>query len=169
MTSTQKKWLPQPLISAMLFLIWLALNNTIHPAHILLGACLALAIPWWTSRLAATTQMSVPRIKRPLAIAVLFIIVLIDIVKSNITVAKLILGKEANIRPAFVWVPLAITDPYGKVALAGIITMTPGTLSADFSDDGQHLLVHAFNVDDQDELIADIKARYELPLMEIFQ
>jgi len=87
-------------------------------------------------------------------------------------VARLILGREANIRPRFVSIPLDITDNYAKVALAAIITLTPGTISADFSGDGTQLLVHAFNVtDDRDEaaLIAEIKARYELPLKEIFQ
>ena len=50
------------------------------------------------------------------------------------------------------------------MALAGIITMTPGTLSAELSEDRRHLLVHAFNVDDEPALIAQIKARYEAPL-----
>ena len=98
--------------------------------------------------------------------------VLVDIVKSNLTVARLILGNERNITPRFVWVPLAIRDPHGIVALAGIVTMTPGTLSADLSDDRRHLLVHAFDVDDeaaQAALIADIQARYEAPLIRIFE
>jgi multicomponent K+:H+ antiporter subunit E len=79
------------------------------------------------------------------------------------------LGREVNIKPSFVWVPLDISDAHAKAALAGIITMTPGTISADFSDDGQYLLVHAFNVADSDALVADIKSRYELPLKEIFE
>ena len=159
------KYLPHPLISLTLLIVWLVLNNAIHPAHILLGAVMAVAIPLWTSHL----FVSAPKIRQPLTIIVLGIIVLIDIVKSNITVAGLILGRENNIRSAFVWVPLDVTDAHAKVALAGIITMTPGTLSADFSMDGKYLLVHALHVTDPDALIADIKSRYELPLMEIFQ
>jgi multicomponent K+:H+ antiporter subunit E len=160
-----KTWLPQPLISTLLLLVWLALNNSVHPAHLLLGATLAILIPLWTAQLA----MPKPRIKQVLTIVVLGLIVLYDIVKSNIDVARLILGSESKINPSFVWVPLDLTDPHAKSALAGIITMTPGTLSADFSDDGKHLLVHAFNVPDPAQLIADIKSRYELPLMEIFE
>ena len=56
----------------------------------------------------------------------------------------------------------------GIVALAGIITMTPGTLSAELSPDHRHLLIHAFNVDDEAALIATIQSRYDAPLMEIF-
>jgi multicomponent K+:H+ antiporter subunit E len=79
-------------------------------------------------------------------------------------VAKRVLGPESAIRPAFVWVPLDIQDPHGIVALAGIITLTPGTLSSDLSEDRRHLLVHALHCEDEAALVADIKARYEAPL-----
>jgi multicomponent K+:H+ antiporter subunit E len=71
-----------------------------------------------------------------------------------------------------VWLPLRIRDPHGIVTLAGIITMTPGTLSADLSEDRRHLLIHAFDVEDdaaQAALIADIRTRYEAPLMRVFE
>ena len=51
---------------------------------------------------------------------------------------------------------------------AAMITMTPGTLSADIAPDRRWLLVHAFNVDDEAALIGDIQQRYERPLREIF-
>jgi multicomponent K+:H+ antiporter subunit E len=94
--------------------------------------------------------------------------VLKDIVTSNIEVARLILGRESAIRPDYLWLPLAITDAHGIVALAGIVTMTPGTLSAELSPDRRHLLIHALNIDDPAAMIATIKSRYESPLMEIF-
>jgi len=162
-----KRLIPQPLIALLLFIVWLALNNTLHPAQLLLGMLLAITIPLWTSTFAIDQRAT--RIKQPLTILILGLIVLFDIIKANFVVAKLILGTESNIRPSFVWVPLDITDPYAKAALAGIISLTPGTLSADFSDDGQNLLVHVFNVTDRAALVAGIKSRYELPLKEIFE
>jgi len=95
--------------------------------------------------------------------------VLWDIVVSNIEVARRILGPEARIQPRFVWLPLTLTDPHGIVTLASIITMTPGTLSSELTEDRRHLLIHAFNVHDETALIADIKARYETPLIDIFE
>ena len=160
-----KRVCPQPLVSVLLLFVWLALNNTLHPAHLLLGAALAIGIPWWTAR----HTVSTPRIKQAFTIVILGLIVLYDIVKSNIDVAILILGPESRIKPSFVWVPLDLTDPHAKAALAGIITMTPGTLSSDFSEDEKYLLVHALNVDDAAQLVFDIKNRYELPLKEIFE
>jgi multicomponent K+:H+ antiporter subunit E len=160
-----KRLLPQPLVSLLLLVVWLLLNNTLHPAHLLLGAALAVGIPLFSSRLTVST----PRLHNGLLAMRLGAVVLYDIIKSNLDVARLILGRESNIRPAFVWLPLDLNDDHAKAVLAGIITMTPGTLSSDFSEDGRWLLIHALNVPDQDALIADIKSRYEAPLKEIFE
>ena len=160
-----KRWLPAPLLSATLFAVWLLLNSSVDAAHLVLGALVAIVVPWFTERL----RPERPRIRRPLVILRLGLVVLWDIVMSNIEVARRILGPEEAIRPAFVWLPLDLTDPHAIVSLAGIITMTPGTLSAELSADRRHLLVHAFNVDDEAALIAQMKARYEAPLKEIFE
>jgi len=157
-----------PLLSLALFIAWLMLNESASAGQMLLGATLALAIP----RLTAHLWPDKPHPRRLGAMWRLAGRVLIDIVRSNIAVARLILGRESEIQPRFVWVPLALSDPYGIAALASIVTMTPGTLSADISDDRRYLLVHAFDVDDdaaQAALIADIKSRYELPLQLIFE
>ena len=165
MTKIYHRLLPSPLLSLLLAVIWPVLNQSWSLGHLLLGALLAILIPIFTERLRADR----PVLRRPGVMLRLFFIVLKDIITSNIDVARLILGRESAIRPGFVWVPLSIDDPHGIVLLAGIITMTPGTLSADVSADRRYLLVHAFNINDQAELIAGIKARYEAPLMEIFK
>ncbi len=160
-----KHVLPAPLISALLFVAWLMLNQSASAGNLLLGALFALMLPWFTERL----RPERPRLKAWCTIVRLGLVVLRDIVVSNIDVARRVLGPEAAIRSRFVWVPLTIRDPHGIVALAGIITMTPGTLSSDLSDDRRHLLVHALHCEDEAALVADIKARYEAPLVEIFE
>jgi multicomponent K+:H+ antiporter subunit E len=160
--------MPAPLLSLALFVTWLMLNESASIGHLLLAAALAIVLPWLTKR----WRPDKPRLGRWGLIVRLAGRVLLDIVKSNIAVARLILGDERRITPRFVWVPLAIRDPHGIVALAGIVTMTPGTLSADLSDDRRHLLVHAFDVDDaaaEAALVADIQAHYEAPLIAIFE
>jgi multicomponent K+:H+ antiporter subunit E len=94
--------------------------------------------------------------------------VLRDIVVSNVEVARRVLGPEAAIKPGFLRVPLDLTDDWAITTLAGIITMTPGTLTADVAADRSYLLVHAFHVDDAEAIIASIKTRYEAPLKEIY-
>lgn len=155
---------PTPLLSSAVLALWLLINNTLHPAHIVLGLLLALAIPLATQPL--RTQGA--RLRKPLALLRLMLVVLWDILVSNIEVARRILGSESRIQPCFFWVPLDIRQPYGIAMLAGIITLTPGTLSADLSADRRHLLVHALNAPDVAAAIATIKRRYEVPLMEIF-
>jgi multicomponent K+:H+ antiporter subunit E len=159
------RWLRAPVQSALLFAVWLLLNQSLSIGHLTIAALLAVGVPWFTDSL----RPGRPRPRRPRVALKLLGVVLWDIVLANVEVARRILGPEAALKPAFFWVPLSIRDPHGISTLAGIITLTPGTLSADLTDDQRHLLVHGFNVDDASALIADIKQRYEKPLMEIFE
>lgn len=159
-----RQLLPAPLLSLVLAIMWPVLNQSWSLGQCLLGLALAVVVPWFTEPL----RESRVTLRRPAAALRLMLVVLKDIVGSNLAVARLILGREAAIRPAFVWLPLTIAQPHGIVMLAVIVTMTPGTLSAELSADRRHLLIHALNVDDPAALIADIKTRYEAPLLEIF-
>lgn len=164
-TAARHRLFPAPLLSVMLFVTWLLLNQSLAAGHALLGALLALLIPMFSARLLPRW----PRIKRPAVIAKLAVRLVADVAVANFEVARLILGPEARITPRFVWLPLSIRDPQGIVVLASIITLTPGTISAELSEDRRFLLLHAFNADDETALIARIKSRYEAALIEILQ
>jgi multicomponent K+:H+ antiporter subunit E len=155
---------PAPLLSAVLFGAWLLLNG-LSAGHVALAAVLGIAIPWFTESFRPDRF----RVRSWTTLPALAVTVLWDIVVSNVQVAWLIIGPERRIHPRFVWLPLDIRDPHGIATLAGIITMTPGTLSADLTDDRKHLLVHVLNVGDEAALVASIKARYEAPLRRIFE
>lgn len=159
-----KRWLPAPLLSVTVFVVWLLLVASVETAHMLLAAILAVVLPLIAQRLRKDTAHA----RRPGVAARLMLVVLWDIVLSNIEVARRILGRESRMRPAFVWIPLDITNRYGISALAGIITMTPGTVSSELSPDQRHLLVHFLHLEDADAAIAHIKSRYEAPLREVF-
>lgn len=159
-----KRWLPAPLLSVTVFVVWLLLVATVAPAHLLLAAVLAVLLPLVAQRLREDTAQA----RRPGVAARLVVVVLWDIVLSNIEVARRILGRESRMRPAFVWIPLDITNRHGISALAGIITMTPGTVSSELSPDQRHLLVHFLHLEDAEAAIAHIKSRYEAPLREVF-
>jgi len=161
-----KRLLPHPLLSLVLWLSWLALNNTIAPAHILLGALLAWVLPLAGMHL---TDGSWPHMRRAGVALTLALRVLWDVVVSNAVVARRVLGPEADIHPGFVRVPLDLKDDWAITALAGIITLTPGSLTADVAEDRSYLLLHVFHVEDADAIIASIKTRYEAPLKEIYE
>ncbi|MCU0753729.1 MAG: Na+/H+ antiporter subunit E [Xanthomonadales bacterium] len=162
-TSGRAGLLPAPITTLALTAAWILLNG-FSLGHLLLGLALGVLIPLWIRPLRSNT--SPPR--RPATIVRLTWIVLVDIFKSNIEVARRILGPEKHIHPGWIWVPLDLRDPQGIAILAGIITTTPGTLSVDLSPDHKQLLVHCLHIDDPAETIAAIKARYERPLLEIF-
>lgn len=158
-----RRLLPAPLLSALLFGAWLMLNESVSTGHLLIAAVLALGVPAFTLRFSPDR----PAMRRwPVAMR-LTLTVLRDIVVSNIDVARRVLGPESALQPRFVWVPLDVQTPHAIVALAGIITLTPGTLSSELTDDRRFLLVHALHCTDEAALVADIKARYEAPLLEI--
>ena len=161
-----RRLLPHPLLSLILWLAWLALNNSLAPAHVVLGAMLAWVLPLTGLHL---TDGTWPRMHRPFLALRLMLRVLWDIVVSNIEVMRRVLGPESAIQPGFLRVPIELTDDWAITTLAGIITLTPGTLTADVAADRSYLLVHAFHVDDAQKIIDSIKTRYEAPLKEIYE
>ncbi|MCU0898738.1 MAG: Na+/H+ antiporter subunit E [Burkholderiales bacterium] len=156
--------LPYPVLSALLFVAWLALARTFDPAHLVLAAVLAVGIPAVSRRFFEAPS----RVGSPATVLKLGLIVLYDVIVSNVIVARLVLGPIDRLRPAFVTVPLDTTHPYAVNLLATIITTTPGTVSVDVRLDERVILVHALDCADPAELVATIKSRYERPLMEIF-
>jgi multicomponent K+:H+ antiporter subunit E len=161
-----KRLLPAPLLSVALFVLWLLLNRSLEVAQLLLALLLALAIPLL---LAGLRPMRV-RIRRPGAVLRLMLAVVLDTTRSNIAVARLLLRPGPRRHPAgFVHIPLALRDPNGLAVLAMIVCITPGTAWAELALDRSMLLLHVLELDDAEAIAADIKHRYERPLMEIFE
>lgn len=157
--------LPHPILTPVLTVIWLLLNNSIDAGHIVLGLILGWAIPVLTIHFWPETVI----IRKPLMLIKYTIVLLFDIIMANFTVARLILGNPDRLQPVFVKLPLDLNSDLAISLLANSITLTPGTLSAQLSEDCSYLLVHALNETDPESLIATIKQRYEHPLKEIFE
>ena len=159
-----KRWLPQPLYSLCLWLVWLLLANSTAPGHLILGGLLALGLPLFTVRFWPDR----PRIRRPFKLLRYLAMLLFDIIVANLVVARLILGPVRRLRPAFIRLPLDLNNEFAIVLFTHSLSLTPGTVSADLSADRRFLLIHALDVDDEARLVARIKQRYEAPLQEIF-
>ncbi len=159
------KFLPYPILSLVLALLWLALVNRIGLGSLVMAALLALAIPPLTAR----TWPGRPAVARPFELLTYICIVLHDVALSSYAVAKIILLMPPDqIKSAFITVPIDLPSPEAITLLAGTITMTPGTLTADISADGRALLVHALHAPDPDAVRDEIKSRYEARLKRIF-
>lgn len=164
MTLTQR-FIPHPVISGVLLVVWLLLNHTLSAGHIVLGGALAVLIPMFTRRF-FPEPVYLGRIGTMLRFVG---IVLWDIVVASITVARLTLGPTSRLRPRFVRIPVSLPDDFALTALASTISLTPGTVSAELAPDREHILIHALDVDDEDALVRTIKERYEAPIREIFR
>lgn len=164
-TKPRFRLLPMPIHSLLLFSVWLLLNNTIAPGHLVLATFLAITIPLIT----AGMQNPQPNFHKPLTTMRYALMVLADIVVANFEVALLVIRSNKRLKPAFIAVPLDIKHELPITILASSVSLTPGTVSAEISADKQWLYVHVLNMTDKAELIALIKKRYEQPLMEIFE
>lgn len=161
-----RRLFPHPYLSLTLVVLWFLLVNQWKLGSLVMALILATIIPlltsaWWPDR---------PRVKRPFALAAYCLMVLWDVIVANFQVARIVLFMpRAKIQSVWITVPLDLTTPEAISLLAGTITMTPGTLTADMSADGRALLVHALHAPDPDAVRDDIKARYEARLKRIFE
>jgi multicomponent K+:H+ antiporter subunit E len=164
--SAMRRWLAYPMLSLALLAMWLLLNQSLWPGHVLLGVALGLG----GGRVLAALQRPEGRSRRTRAIAELAGLVLIDIVRSNVAVARLVLYRGSRRRVAgFIHVPLAVRHPGALAVLACIVTATPGTSWARFDSARSLLTIHVFDLVDERAWKATFKKRYERRLMEIFE
>lgn len=160
----KKVWLAHPWLSALLALSWLLLSHSLAPVHLLSAALIGLVVP----RLLQDALPPAGRIRAVPALRLMGV-VLWDIVLSNITVARLVLGRMDRPQPAWVPVPLDLLHPTAIVLFASIITTTPGTVSCTVDEERRLIWVHALDCSDPAQAATDMKVRYETLLREIFE
>ena len=146
--------------------IWTLLVQSLAPGPLALGFALSILLVWFGSIL-RPLRASMRRLDR--AAGLLFVVIW-DILRSNVNVARIVLGLAGrrDIRSGFVRIPLDLQNDHGLAVLACIVTSTPGTVWAGLSPDRATLTLHVLDLRDEREWINIIKQRYERPLMGIF-
>lgn len=160
-----RRLLPHPLVSLGLFILWLLLNQTVAPGPALVGVVVALLGGLMLTRLRPADL----RVRRPGAAIRLAGIVAVDIIRSNIGVAQVILNRRRPRHAGFIHIQLAMRDPRALAALATILTATPGTAWVEYDNEKGWLLLHILDLVEEEHWVRIVKDRYERPLMEIFQ
>lgn len=156
---------PHPLLSVGVFVASVLLSASLAPPSILLGLVMALAAP----QVMRAMRVDPVRVRAPGAIAVLAARVIIDVLRSNLAVAQILVGRRADRVSGFIHIPLDLKDRYGLAVLALIITSTPGTLWVEYDRARGRLLMHVLDLVDEETWVRTIKDRYERLLMEIFE
>ncbi len=161
-----RRLFPHPVLSLLLVLTWFLLVNKLAVGSLVMALVLATLIPlathaYWPHK---------PRVKSLRLLAAYVALVVWDVILANIAVAKIVLFMPRDrIRSRFITVPITLKSPEAIALLAGTITMTPGTVTADMNGDGTALLIHSLHAPDPDVVRDDILTRYESRLKRIFE
>jgi len=159
------RWFGHPVLSLLLAVTWLLLQQSLAPGNLIMAVLLGVLLP----RLLHGFLGEPVRVRKWGTVLRFTGIVLWDIVSANFTVARIVLSPFSRPHPAWVTVPLDLQNPIAISLFATIITTTPGTVSCVVDTERGYILVHALDCHDTAAAAAEIKARYEVPLKEIFE
>lgn len=153
------------LANVLLALAWVAVTGILSALNLAFGFVLgALALSLIREQVGSVGYLS--RLRRIASLIVLF---LRELVLSAFRVAKLVLAPDMDVAPGIFAYPLKVRRDQEIALLANMITLTPGTLSVDVSEDRRTLYVHAMDCRDPDAMRADIAGGFERKIMEAFE
>jgi len=153
------------LLNNLLTFVWVALTGTFTFLNFAFGFVLSFAALWLinTSKSEEKYFKIVPR-----AITFAFFF-LYELVKANIQVAYDVITPTFYMTPGIVRVPLDAKTDFEITLLANLISLTPGTLSLDVSEDRKVLYVHSMYIEDKDKFIQGIKNGFERRLLKLLR
>lgn len=149
----------------LLALIWAALTGSFTLANFAFGLLLS-AVALYLVREQLGPPRSFNRGGRILSLVALFIY---ELVLSGWRVARLVTSPKMELQPGIFAYPLSVDRDFEITFLANLITLTPGTLSVDVSDDRRVLFVHALDCSDVDKAVRDIRDGFERKILEAFR
>ncbi|MBN9334796.1 Na+/H+ antiporter subunit E [Devosia sp.] len=160
-----RRLLPHPILACFLLVLWLVLQQSAGFGHILLGSIIAIAVS------AAATAVIPDQVivKRPYKLLVLFAVAGLDVIRSNLAVMSVLFHPRPKPTAGFIEMELTLTNSFALAILACILTATPGSAWLEYDRERSTVLIHVFDVVDEDAWVATVKRRYETLLLEIFE
>lgn len=153
----------QLFINLTIALLWMFLQNSWNPVSFFIGYIIGL-IMLFVFRRFFTTRFY---LKNVIAIIKLFIIFMKELVLANYSVLKVILSPKLDMKPGIFALPIKVEKDWEIATLASLITLTPGTLVVDVSEDNKILYIHAMDIPDVEEVVQDIKSTFEEAILEV--
>jgi multicomponent Na+:H+ antiporter subunit E len=153
------------LLNILLALMWALLSGVFDPTNLLFGFVLGYFLLYSSRRVTGRSNyfVQVPR-------AIFFLgWFLKEMIWANLRVAADVLTPKPFMRPRIIGLPLAAHTHAEITLLANLISLTPGTLSLDISNDRRMLFIHAMYADDPDQVRRDIKMGLERRLLELMR
>ena len=156
----------RPAVTIVFFtLVWLAVSGSFTIPNLLLGivaSALSLAL------IRGHVHEDGRRL-RPLKMLSLFVLFIKELALSAWKVAVLVASPKMALKPGIFAFPLTVDRDFEITLLANLITLTPGTLSVDVSEDRRVLYVHALDCSDPVGTRRDIANGFEKKIMEAFR
>lgn len=154
-------------VAIVLALIWAAITGSFSLLNLLLGGLIGVAGLWLVRRDLSRPGL-VKKVRRAVTLTLLF---LYELLLSAFRVAWLVISPnmKQKLKPGIIAFPLTAKSDTEITLLANLITLTPGTLSVDVSDDRSVLYVHALAVPEKEALITDIANGFERKVIEVFE
>ena len=99
------------------------------------------------------------QLARKIGLSFIFLVVYLkNLVQANIAVAYDIISPKYRMQPGIIRVPLQLKSDFSILMLVNLITMTPGTMSLDISNDKKYLYIHAMYLKDKEKVVEEIKS-----------
>lgn len=152
------------LLNLTLALVWGAVTASFEPGNLLFGFVLGYFSLWLVRH-----RFDAHEFYRPARILRLIWLFVLELVLSALRVARDTVSPRMDFKPAIIALPLDLKKDVEVMLLANLISLTPGTLSVDVSEDASTLYIHAMNVDDPDALRRDIKEGFERRVREALE
>lgn len=152
-------------IAVVFAIVWAAVTGSLSPLNLVLGFLLGL-LAVWIIRRDFVGGRTVFRPLRLLSLAILFIK---ELAMSAWRVAVLVASPKMDLKPGIFAFPLTVDRDIEITLLANLITLTPGTLSVDVSEDRRFLYVHALDCSDPVGTKRDIAGGFERKILEAFR
>ena len=154
----------QILINIVIAIIWTFLQNNYSIASFLFGYAIGLFLLFMLRRFLVFDFY----FTRVWSIFKLIYLFLKELVIANIDVIKIVLNPNlSNYNPGIVAVPTKLETKFEITLLASLISLTPGTVSMDFSDDNKIIYIHSIHISDKKEMIHQIHNTFERAILEV--
>lgn len=140
-------------LNIILAIAWVAFTGSVSLVGLITGFVIGYGALWLIQPLIGTSTY----FRRVTAWIKLLIMFHYELIVSSLAVAFDILTPRHRARPAIIEVPLDVKTDTGILLVTNLISLTPGTLSLDVSEDRKTLLVHAMFADDHDAIRKSLK------------
>lgn len=152
------------MFNALLTISWVVVSGSFTLLNFLFGFVLSIFALW----LIRGEVGSQGYFTKSYKIISLFLLFMYELVNSAWRVMILVLSPNMNIKPGIFAFPLSLENDMEIALLANMITLTPGTLSVDVSEDKKYIYVHAIDASDPEAAKADIANGFEQKIREAF-